>query len=319
MLHADLAEISSTDILKRGASSSFINTGSGDSVLRQCGIFFILLFTCFFSVFAQQQVKSSFTQPDIGAVEKLKVRIGSPITTGLVFINGKFIEPPYKVERYGTVIRINSCQATNPVVPWEQFLKTQSGYRVEMSEGEYKTETVEEEVPVEIEEEVEVEVASGELESLFEDDVPATSENTEVRKVKKKVKRVEMQKKSIEKKVLIEGSRRKVVRYDGEFQNNYKVNGFLRKIDKERELVEKRLRSGWLLCFGASYGRVEGDRVAARQLLDVLWQVQRNNNNLDSFIGASQNGGLGFLPRKVLVDFYKNRFDYLKIKKRSGH
>ena len=319
VLHADSADISSTDILDRGVSPAFETTGSGGSVLRQCGIFFILFIACSLQVFARQQGYPSFASPQMEAVKKLKLRVGYPVQKGLVFVNGKYIEPPYKVERYGTVIRINSVQVTNPIVPWEQFLKTQSGYRIETSQGDYKIETVEEDVPVEIEEEVEVEVANAQLDSLFEDDVPQNADNSETRKVKRKIKRVVMQKKCVEKKVLVEGSRKKVVKYDGEFQFNYKVNGFLSKIDKERELIEKRLRSGWLLCFGSSYKRVEGDSVATRQVLDVLWRVQRDNNNLEAFVSAAQNETLGFLPRKVLIDFFKNRFDYVKLKKRSSY
>ena len=32
---------------------------------------------------------------------------GKPFVAGVVFINGKFIDPPYTVERWGTGIRIN--------------------------------------------------------------------------------------------------------------------------------------------------------------------------------------------------------------------
>ena len=58
---------------------------------------------------------------------------GKPFTEGLVFVNGKFIPPPYVVERWGTGIRINKIPVTGQIVPWSEFLKTQKDVVVETS------------------------------------------------------------------------------------------------------------------------------------------------------------------------------------------
>ena len=58
---------------------------------------------------------------------------GKPFTEGLVFVNGKFIPPPYVVERWGTGIRINKIPVTGQIVPWSEFLKTQKDVIVETS------------------------------------------------------------------------------------------------------------------------------------------------------------------------------------------
>ena len=65
------------------------------------------------------------------ALVELKATVGKPFSAGLVFVNGKFLDPPYKVERYGTALRINGIQVTNEIIPWTEFLKTQAGARVE--------------------------------------------------------------------------------------------------------------------------------------------------------------------------------------------
>ena len=54
----------------------------------------------------------------------LGVTRGRPFSSGVVFIDGKYIEPPYVVERWGNGIRINSQTATGPVISWNEFLKT---------------------------------------------------------------------------------------------------------------------------------------------------------------------------------------------------
>lgn len=62
------------------------------------------------------------------AMKMLKGARGKPQSSGLVFINGRYLKPPYVVARYGTAIYINDVQATDQVVPWRSFLATQPGY-----------------------------------------------------------------------------------------------------------------------------------------------------------------------------------------------
>lgn len=59
--------------------------------------FFILLFFVCNFVFAQKEEK---------------IRPGKPINTGFVFIDGKYIEPPYYVKRKGLAVYINGIQIT---------------------------------------------------------------------------------------------------------------------------------------------------------------------------------------------------------------
>ena len=76
-------------------------------------------------LFAQANSKSAFATVPKQALVELKATVGKPFSAGLVFINGKFLDPPYKVERYGTALRINGIQVTNEIVPWTEFPKTQ--------------------------------------------------------------------------------------------------------------------------------------------------------------------------------------------------
>ena len=57
----------------------------------------------------------------------LKGTRGKPTSTGLVFVNGHYLKPPYIMARYGTAIFVNNVQVTDQVVPWRSFLAPQPG------------------------------------------------------------------------------------------------------------------------------------------------------------------------------------------------
>ena len=69
------------------------------------------------------------------AAKALGVTRGKPFTAGVVFVNGKYVDPPYVVERWGTGIRINSMPVTGQVVDWDDFLKTQDPSNLAKTEG----------------------------------------------------------------------------------------------------------------------------------------------------------------------------------------
>ena len=318
-MHADSADVSSTDILKRGVSPDFGTTGSGESVLRQCGIFLLSLAAAFRVCAAPPERADGFPPVPKAAIAELKRAVGGPISKGVVFVNGRYIAPPYKVERCGNAISVNSVQVTAPLVDWNEFLRQQQGYRVETVPYPPERKMVEEDVPFEIEEEIEVEVSDDDVDDLFGDEEkkPDAAAKKNVRKIRKKVKRIEMRRQTVEKEVPSDRPPRKVVRFDGEFRHNFRVRALLAKIDGERSLIEKRLRDGWIVCYGAKYPRAEGDAAAARQVLSQLWRVEKESSTLDGFVSAAQSSGLGFLPIGVLRDLFSNRLDYPKLKSRA--
>ena len=318
-MHADSADVSSTDILRRGVSPDFGTTGSGESVLRQCGIFLSSLVLAF-SAFAAPVRQNEFPPVPKEALAKLKCAVGLPVSRGLVFVNGKYIELPYRVERYGTAIRINQIQVTGQLVDWGEFLKQQQGYRIDVVPYPPVKKMVEADVPVEIEEEVEVEVTEDEMDDLFgdeDDKKPKEGEKKAVQKIRKKVKRTEMRKQMVEKEFPSEKPPKRIVRFDGEFAHNLKVKGLLSKIDNERAQIEKRLRSGWIMCFGLRYPRAEGDQMSERLVTERLWSVDRDSDGLDRFLSAARTAGLAFLPEPVLQDMFRNKIDWPKLKRRA--
>ena len=62
------------------------------------------------------------------ALEMLKGTRSKSVSSGLVFVNGRYVKPSYRVARHGTAIFVNDSQVTGQVVPWTSFLATQDGY-----------------------------------------------------------------------------------------------------------------------------------------------------------------------------------------------
>ena len=62
------------------------------------------------------------------AMKELKGAVGKPLDSGIVFVNGRYIRPPYRVARMGTAIFINDVQVTGQINSWRKFLATQPGF-----------------------------------------------------------------------------------------------------------------------------------------------------------------------------------------------
>ncbi len=69
-----------------------------------------------------------FEEVPTAANKSLKAVKGKPIRTGMVFVNGHYVKPPYVLMRSGTALFVNyNTQVTGQVVPWKTFLATQGG------------------------------------------------------------------------------------------------------------------------------------------------------------------------------------------------
>ena len=69
-----------------------------------------------------------FEEVPAAANKALKAVKGKPIRTGMVFVNGRYVQSPYVLMRSGTALFANySTQITGQIVPWKTFLATQGG------------------------------------------------------------------------------------------------------------------------------------------------------------------------------------------------
>ena len=69
-----------------------------------------------------------FEEVPAAANKALKAVKGKAIRTGMVFVNGHYVKPPYVLMRSGTALFVNyNTQITGQIVPWKTFLATQGG------------------------------------------------------------------------------------------------------------------------------------------------------------------------------------------------
>ena len=79
------------------------------------------------SALAAGAASPQFEEVPAGANRALKAVKGKPIRTGMVFVNGHYVKPPYVLMRSGTALFNYNTQITGQVVPWRAFLATQGG------------------------------------------------------------------------------------------------------------------------------------------------------------------------------------------------
>jgi hypothetical protein len=241
------------------------------------------------------------------ALTELKATVGKPFSKGLVFINGRFIQPPYKVERYGTAMRINGQQVTGQVIPWSEFLKTQDGVKIEKTAPAEAPASDSEETSQDASEETDGSEQSSDSESydslddLFSDS-PAPKKTVGQ---KKPSRRPAAAAPAPEPAV--------TVTLDGEFKSNEKVRLMVAKLNKYRANIEVTLRKGGYIFFGSRYSSVIGDRGTIDLLVTELPAAMKKSAEYSAFASAARSGRLGFLPEEVLRDLFRNRIDYLRL------
>ena len=259
-------------------------------------LFFLLALMLTTGAFAFQPVPKE-------SAKALGVTRGKPFSAGAVFVDGKYIEPPYVVERWGTGIRINSIPVTGQVIDWNEFLKTQDGLKVEKKEPEPAQKEPVQKEPAQ--EEAKPAPAPGAdvsaLDDLFDDDpkpekaVPAP----------KPVEAVPAPKPVAAAYVL-----------SGAFKPNDTTRALVKRINASRTEIDKILRSGGFICFGSRYSRVSGDKRTLMAMLDVLPELMQRSESIDAFRSGVHSANLVYFNDMLCLELFKNRIDYRKLKER---
>ncbi len=251
------------------------------------------------------QDAAGFERQPVEAAPALKATVGKPFNAGYVFVDGKYVKPPYKVERYGTVIRINGIQVTNPVVPWEEFVKTQSG--VTVTKSEVPVEAAPEPEPEPEEEEPDFDAGDDDSESSLDDlfdDEPAPKKKKAAKPKRRAVPRP--------KKPTVTVS----YSMEGDFVPNERSRALVARINAMRTRIDGQLRKGGYFCFGSRYASVSGDASAAGRIMAKLPDVMRKNADREAFGTAMRQAGLTFFPLPLVDDLFRNRFDYFRLSER---
>ena len=265
-----------------------------------------------------QKIPNNFRKPVPASLKALKASVGKPFDKGWVFIDGKFILPPYKVARFGTVLRINGFQITNDVIPWQEFIKTQAGAVATKTEApaggdapaaggdDLWGDSGSSEEEADDDDEDEDDSASA-LDDLFDDD-------PKPKKEKKAKKKKGSGFKARPKKPVATVT----YSFDGEFVPNEKSRLLLARIDKARERIDARLRSGGIVAVSARYASVTVDGGAvATDAMDRLPDLMKRAESPEDFYQSVRNSGLVFFSGRFCNDLFRNKTDYLAIQSRA--
>ena len=245
--------------------------------------------------------KGIYPKPPEAAVRALQITIGTPFSTGYVFINGKYEPPPYRVERYGNTIRINGVQVTKQIVPWVEFARTQKNFTEKAAAGAAPERPAAAEAPSE-----DGTAAAESLENLF--DLPPGGENSRPAQPKpapepQKAKNAPQ-------------AKEEPFTFDGPFVHNEKTQAYLERINTLRTKMDTKLRSGGYIFFGTRYSPVAGNATMAGYMIDRLPEIMRKSTGYDQFVSDCYRAGLQYLPKKVLEDLYRNRYDHIMLTSR---
>jgi len=228
------------------------------------------------------------------AVKALQITKGKPCKTGVVFMDGKYIAPPYVVKRYGTAIMINDVQVTAPLVAWDEFVKTQSGVQVT------RTETPAAVMPEPVEEpEVEESVEDDPLADLFDDDPKPAAKKSPAKKkrVRKPPKPTVTTTYSME----------------GDFVMNDASKALVEKINRYRTDVNARLMKGGFIFFGSNYSRVSGEARETKRLLETLPGLMRTCTSGSQLFAELRGKNFFYLTEPIANDLYRNKYLYPQI------
>ena len=227
----------------------------------------------------------------------LGVTRGRPFSNGVVFIEGKYVAPPYVVERWGNGIRINSKPVTGPVIPWSEFLKTQDGVKVTKTEMPAAPAAPAAAPAASVQDDID----DTSLDDLFDDDP----------KPKKK-------KAPASAAPAAPAAPRTTVTYslDGDFMPNAASRALVSRINAVRTEIDRLLRNGGFICFGESYSRVTGDSRSALTLLEKLPMLQRRSETLADFRASVRAAGLVYLNEVLCEELFRNRLDYPRLLER---
>lgn len=226
---------------------------------------------------------------------------GKPFVAGVVFINGKFIDPPYTVERWGTGIRINQTPVTGQVVDWSEFLKTQDGVKVEKKTVESGAASVAVEAVAPA-----LKDSADALDALFDDD-PEPAVSKPVRSTRPST-------------VARPAAPRTEVSYSmvGSFVPNEASRALLKRINDARTEIDRFLRTGGFICFGNNYSRVTGDKRTLVKMMAALPDLLQKSTTVEEFSSGVRSAGLVYLNEVLCEDLFRNRADYPKLRRRNA-
>ena len=247
-------------------------------------------------VLAAGAAAPQFEDVPSGANKYLKAVRGQSIRTGMVFVNGHYLKPPYVLMRSGTALFLNhGIQITGQIVPWRSFLATQSGgaaiFAPPPSVAPARPRTVQ------------PRKAAQSIDDLFDDTPPPEPEPAapapDPTPAASSATAAE--------------TAAAIAALESSFTPNEQTRLMLKRINDRRSYFDRKLREGNVIFFGTRYSPVTVDTRLVRGLLAVLPEAIREANDGAQLFAMLRSKGIVYLSREVCDDLVENRADYPQI------
>ena len=276
---------------------------------KRAGQLAVLLLTVALSMSVQ-----AFAPVPKESAKALRITRGKPFSKGAVFVNGKYLAPPYVVERWGTGLRINKVPVSGQVIDWDEFLKTQEGVKVTKAEPTPVPVAAPTAAMASAPAAAEEDSDESSLDDLFDDDPKpkkkksASGRSTGAKKTASSVAKPSAESKPKQPSATYE--------LEGEFVANDASKALLARINAARTDIDRLLRKGGFICFGDNYSQVTGDSQTLMRLLEKLPELQQHSSDAQAFRSGMRAAHLDYLHEALCADLYANRVDYPQLKQR---
>ena len=260
-----------------------------------------------FVIFSYDLAVAELPEVTEKALSDLGSTYGTPQMNGFVFIDGRYIQPPYTVTRKGNGIFINRIQVEQPA-PWPPTEQadaagTQTSKKAVDADGDF-----------EAVDKATTPVAAGataaetpakskavkSIDDLFaDDDAPAkaTAPAPDVDAPEAKADAAPLQPQ-----VAAEN-------WAPEDQEREKES-LIANLDRLRKGYEQSLSRGDMFFFGQRHNRVNGNYGTARTLMKVLPKALRYAESPNDLWQRLTQGGVYFIDMGICVELYRNKFTF---------
>ena len=249
---------------------------------------------------------------------------GKPFTAGAVFVNGKYLPPPYVVSRYGTAISINGHQVTGQIIPWSKFRGVRPAAavgaapasaasdpgKVEQAtslddlfsgdDAETPSAAAPEPAPAPAPAAPAAAPADDDIDDTLEDlfgDGPA----------KPKAKARPAPARRPAPRVAPEPEEEPPL---DKFEHTSRTRQLLDSIDKQRTSIDRSLRANEFLFFSPRYSSVSGNLRILGSMVEKLPDAMRDATSAEDLYARLRKAGLGFISMEVCTDLYANKLTF---------
>ena len=263
-----------------------------------------IILACFVLTAADFILANGFEDCPPQAVANLKVTSPrKPVRSGYVFLNGKYMPPPYRVTRHGTVIKINGQQVTGQIIPWSKFVDLP------------QTEVVKEKAPQSARKKVEAPAPKKitSVDDLFADEP----------EVPEKPKTPAQDTAAIDElfgdgpaKAPSASEVRAEAIANAKFVKTPKTDSMVKRMNDYRSIIHRQLLNGDICFFGSKYSQINVPNQLSRKFLDVLPSAIQQSTDAFSLYTTLRSKGFAFVSRQISEELFANIADSSIIQER---